>query len=479
MHTNVPAIHIIEIVRALLAEAGFLARHRTTPKAFTRQRKLPFNRVVLLVLQKTLKSLQLHLHEFFERLADGAPGSAATPGAWTQARAKLRHSAFIELNALAVLAPLEAVPEALARWQGHRLLAFDSSLLRLPASPEVWEHFGGQEAANQSGPCGVCIPPTGPEPAEGQARLSVLYDVLNRLGLDTALCGFATGEVALATGQPFRQAQGPEPAEGLGALHAGDLTLIDRGYAGCEFFAQIVARGAHFVGRCPRRSFAMVAELFAREEAGVSETVTLKAPASALAAGLPAQMQVRFVTVRLSTGELEVLATSLLNEERYPAGCFLELYGRGGGRDKRGSVDGRAQRWGIETYYGALKGRLELENFSGQTLEAILQDVHAAVFLSNLESVIAVEAAAALPKAGEDGRRHAVQINRAVSFHALKSRAIELLLGPAPVEEVLGELRALFLANPVSVRPHRRPPRRAPSPLRSHHFQKRVRKIVF
>ena len=442
MQSNVPAIRIIETVRALLADASFLARHRATPRAFTRQRKLPFNRVMLLVLQKTLKSLQLHLHEFFERLAHGAPWSAATPGAWTQARAKLRHSAFIELNEVAVLAPLEAVPEALARWQGHRLLAFDSSLLRLPASAEVWAHFGGQEAANQSGPCGVRVP---------QARLSVLFDVRNRLGLDTALGGCATGEVALATGQ-------------LGALRAGELVLIDRGYAGYEFFAQIAARGAHFAGRCPRRSFAIVAELFARDEAGVSATVTLRAPACARAAGLPAQMQVRFVTVRLSTGELEVLATSLLEEARYPAGCFLELYG---------------QRWGIETYYGVLKGRLDLENFSGQTVEAVLQDVHAAVFLSNLESVIAAQAAAALPKAGEGGRRHAVQINRAVSFHALKSRAIELLLGPAPVEEVLGELRALFLANPVSVRPHRRPPRRAPSPLRSHHFQKRVRKIVF
>ena len=40
-------------------------------------------------------------------------------------------------------------------------------------------------------------------------------------------------------------------------------------------------------------------------------------------------------------------------------------------------------------------------------------------------------------------------------------------------------LSALFLANPVSVRAHRHPPRRVPSPLRSHHFQKRVRKIVF
>ena len=70
-------------------------------------------------------------------------------------------------------------------------------------------------------------------------------------------------------------------------------------------------------------------------------------------------------------------------------------------------------------------------------------------------------------------RGHPIAVSR------LKSRAMELLLGPAPVEEVLDEVRALFLANPVSVRPHRRPPRRAPSPLRSHHFQKRVRTIVF
>ena len=72
---------------------------------------------MLLILQKTLKSIQLHQHQFFERLG-GALSLAATPGAWTQARAKLRHSAFVELNEAAVLAPLEVVPETLARWQG-------------------------------------------------------------------------------------------------------------------------------------------------------------------------------------------------------------------------------------------------------------------------------------------------------------------------------------------------------------------------
>ena len=96
---------------------------------------------MLLVLQKSLKSLQLHLHEFFERLTDVEAADAPTPGAWTQARAKLqgpepaeglRHTAFIELNQAAVLAPLEAAPGALRCWRGHRLLAIDGSLLRVP-----------------------------------------------------------------------------------------------------------------------------------------------------------------------------------------------------------------------------------------------------------------------------------------------------------------------------------------------------------
>ena len=131
-----------------------------------------------------------------------------------------------------MLAPLEAVPEALARWQGHRLLAFDSSLLQLSASAEVWAYFGGQEAANQGGPCGVRVPPTG-----------------------------------------------PAPAEGLGVLHAGDLVLLDRGYAGYEFFAQITARGAHFAGRCPPRGFASRANRRFLEEKDILDATCPRDPA--------------------------------------------------------------------------------------------------------------------------------------------------------------------------------------------------------
>ena len=97
--------------------------------------------------------------------------------------------------------------------------------------------------------------------------------------------------------------------------------------------------------------------------------------------GLPLELKVRFVSVRLPTGELEVLATSLLDEPKYPTQDFLALYHR---------------RWNHETFYGVLKGRLDLENFSGQTPEAVRQDFHATLLLCNLESVLTGPAEAAL-----------------------------------------------------------------------------------
>lgn len=88
MQPKLPVLSIIETLRALLADPRFVARHRRSPEDFTRQRKLPFDRVVLFLIQKSLKSLQLRLHEFFDRLTGGSAALAATPGAWTQARAK-------------------------------------------------------------------------------------------------------------------------------------------------------------------------------------------------------------------------------------------------------------------------------------------------------------------------------------------------------------------------------------------------------
>jgi len=440
-------IRLIETLRGKLRAPDFLARHRVRPQDFTRERQLTFPLLMLFVLQQTVKSIQRHLHEFLNELAHGEIFEPVTPGAVTHARAKLKDSAFIELNQDCVLPAVYDSERSVRRWHGHRLMGVDSSLLRLPESEELGQSFGWKEALNQQGATGTRYP---------EARLSVVYDVLNRVGVDTRLEPSTTSEVALALQQ-------------VEHLRPGDVEINDRGFSGYVYFALILQRGAHFIGRCSTGSFLVAQELFRRNRANQSRIVWLHAPPDqkreCQRLGLPLKLKVRFVSLRLPTGELEVLATSLLDEQVYPTEEFLTVY---------------HWRWGHETFYLMLKGRLELENFSGRTTEAVRQDVQAAVLLANLESLLTEPTQAALnasSPSSEQGR----QINRANSYHALKYQVLDLLYQDIPPALVLQKLQAFFGGTPVPTRPDRKVlrRRRKQSFNRSYHFQRRVKKIVF
>ena len=435
-------------LRAQLARPDLVGRHRRRATDFVRERTLLFPIVMLLILQKSVKSLQAHLHELFHALhpRGGIDAPSVTAGALTHARATLRATVFVELNQAAVL-PLVYGPEHAAlveRWRGHRLLGIDSSVVRLPQREGLRAHFGVVQCANAHGP----------QESYPEARVSVLFDLLNQIALDGVLVGSRQGETTLV-------------AAHLAQLQPEDVVITDRGYAGYRHFVQVRAAGGHFVSRCSRGSFPAVQALFARDEAGVSQSVTLLAPhevrAECRRRGWPLELQVRLITVRLATGELEVLATSLLDEALYPTEEFAAVYWR---------------RWGQETFYARLKGRLDLEHFSGETVAAVVQDFFALLLLSNVESVVSGPAQWELAQVSAR-RAQPAQVNRAVSLHALKTRLIDLLSSAVPAEEVLEELTRWFVQSPVSVRPGRAAPRRPASAARSYHYQRRVRKIVF
>jgi len=438
------ALFLLARVRQQLVQSDLVVRHRRDPKDFTRECMLTFPRVMVFVLQKSLKSLQSRLHEFFWELA-GPNAPTVEASAFTHARAKLKASAFVELNQT-VLQTVYASDDAglVKRWHGHRLLAVDSSLMRLPSHASVGKVFGWVQCANHRGL----------QERYPQGRVSVLYDVLNEVALDFCLVGSKVAETELAH-------------EHLAHVQPDDVLLTDRGYTGYGWLVAIRARGAHFVSRCSKGSFAAVQQLFARNEENVSVEVTLCAPrdtrAECLERGWPLELRVRLVTVRLPSGELEVLATSLLDAAAYPIEALAAVYW---------------QRWGEETYYGRLKGRWDLEHGSGKTAEAVQQDFAATVFLSNMESVLIGPAQAQL-EVKMAHRSQPVQVNRAVSVHALKYRLIELLSASVPIEQVLDELTQAFQANPISERPGRNVPRRKFSPSRSYHYQRRVKKISF
>jgi len=440
------ALRIVKTLRQQIIDPGLCSRHRRRPEDFSRECRLQFSVLVILLLQKSLKSLQARLHEYLWQLLKGPEQGPLSVGAVTHARAKLNAEVFVELNREAVLGSVygEENQELVQRWRGHRVLAVDSSLIRLPKNEGVIKKYGWSQM-----PAGAAVQERYP-----QGRMSVIYDLLNELALDAKLGPWKEQEEQMGRSQ-------------LDKVQAGDVIITDRGYTSYKWLWSVVAKGAHVISRCSGSSFGLARSLLRQNRAGVSVTATLgigrESKAAVLKQGWPLELKVRFVTVRLKTGELEVLVTTLLDEETYPTAELSQLYWR---------------RWGQETFFARLKGRMDLENCSGLTVDAVEQDFAATVLLSNVETVVIGPASQQLTERTQD-REQPLKINRAVSIHALKTRLIDLLASPLPPEMVLDELTSWFQHSPVSIRKKRKVPRIRPSTSRSYHFQRHEKKIVF
>ena len=254
--------------------------------------------------------------------------------------------------------------------------------------------------------------------------------------------------------------------EHLVHTRSNDLILFDRNYPSFYWLAVLVQLKRHFVGRCSQASFKPVRQMFAGQGPD-SQIVTLHCPAPQRQRigklGLPEQIRLRLVRLTLDTGEIEILVTSLFDEELFPTPEFKPLY---------------QLRWGVETLYDVIKSRLLLENFTGRTVEAVKQDFYSTIFISGLESLLTQEAASQLQTRSEPLKHHQ-QVNRFVSFNAIKNHVIELFYAETDETLILDKLTRLFLLKPSYIRDGRLVPRRKSSTLKRLHFQRRKKKVCF
>ena len=436
---NPTAYAAIEITRDLLNSADFKNRHRVNDQAFTHVRCLSFAVVLVLILRKSVKSLQNVVNEATTWLRM-AP---VTASAFSQARYKRKHTAFIELNQAAVVASRYEEAGNIQTLWGFRVLGIDGSKILLPDTDDVRKVFGTIAYSNGAD-----------RPIEGErsyALASVLYDVLNRVALDATLGPANAYEADLAIGH-------------LTFTGPNDLLRMDRNFPSYRMLAELLHRRRHFVMRCAAASFGVARQRLQGE--GLDHQVVTLTPCAGQrrliqSRGLPLTLTVRFVRVLLSTGEWEVLVTSLLDETADPTADFLELY---------------HWRWGVETFYGLLKTRLDLENFSGLTAEAVRQDFHVTVYLTGLESLLTETAQAQL---NVKAARHPQTVNRAVSFNAIKNHALPLLSSNLDTFVLMAQLTALLLTNPTCDRPQRQPPRKKASARALLDFQRRRKKHCY
>ena len=391
-----------------------MAAHRTHERAFTRQRVLTFPVLVAFLLCAFKGSLQSLLDDLLPSL--GRFGlRAVTKSAVSQARQKLKASAFEALNDALTRFLSECLPEP--RWRGLRLVATDSTTLRLPAWPENQAEFGVQyDTAGQP---------------YVLARALGLFATTSRLMLKATLARFEDPERGLLVRL-------------LPHLARDDLLIMDRGFPAVWLFTLLQQRSIPLLARIDETSWPEV-EAFRRS--GLKATVltrTVSAQAHRQAQRVGAELvdqtlRLRLIRVVLPTGHIEVLATSLIEAEAFPAEDFKGLY---------------HARWNIEEHFKLLKHRLNIEQFTGELPESIRQDFHAKVFTANLAEALAREAYDSVP---EDRAPRYVP-NVAYILSSLKTRLFAWLIQRVPPEQVL-DLIALYARTLELKRPGRKAPR--------------------
>jgi len=243
-----------------------------------------------------------------------------------------------------------------------------------------------------------------------------------------------------------------------------DLLIYDRGYPSFKHLSHLCKNNNKFVMRCSSASFKDAREML-KGEGKSDRTVVLKVHHSKTKEieklDLPKEIKVRFVRVTLETGEYEVLVTNLLDEIEFPTNEFAYIY---------------YLRWGVEEFYGIIKNRLTLENFSGKTAHSVYQDFYSTIYLSGLETILTMDINDELKQKNTKNKQ---QVNHAVSFNAIKTKALELLLDDKESDDLLQRLELLFKTNPVQIRINRKVPRVKTSDYQLNNYHKRTRKICF
>lgn len=98
----------------------------------------------------------------------------------------------------------------------------------------------------------------------------------------------------------------------------------------------------------------------------------------------------------------------------------------------------------------SLRINLKIEEFSGYSNQSILQDFYATLLVSNIQSLIVEKL-----KKKKDAKKHRYKVNTSLSYGFLKDRIIGLLFSNSDMNKAMEELKTLFKAHLIPIRPQR------------------------
>lgn len=402
------------------------------PQAFTRKRKTsPYE----LMLQMFAQKGKTQFAELLNFYADqGKPLDISNVGFY-KARMNYNPKA-IRLMMKDYVSRVYEDDGQMVKLNGYIVTAIDGSDITLPSTEENALKYG--VVPNRKDSANLVM-----------ASISVLYDCINRLVIDT-LVG------------PYRSSERESASRHLPVLKATlrqpTITLFDRGYFSMGLIHQLTQDGQKFVMRMDHRNLKRYSSQLS---VGQDETfdVTFNRSQSSQYRHDPAlrtalmntAYRLRFVKIPLqkASGEQEdeVLLTNLTAEE-FSADGLKELY---------------HLRWGIETAYNVLKNRMKLEEFSGIRERLILQDIYCTIWLYNLTMLHLIEVSETrdIP---QERYKYEMKQNINIAIGIVKTYFIQSVMAETHEQRktAVEQMTSLLAKHLVPVRPNRAVERKHP-----------------
>lgn len=306
-----------------------LTESRFKPEYFTRNRKMPFEKLLHFLISMYKASSQAALNKFFE-----SKGITMSQQALSKARSKFDHSPFVKLfTAIRDAFYGKEYLDNLCKIYGKFIFAIDGSETPLPNLPELIEKFGA----------------TGAKASSPTARMSIAYDVLNDFIIDAAFSSLTVSERTHAKNH----------IENVGKIIdlKDAIFIMDRGYASKELI-RLLSEKTYFLFRLRKKFNVKIDKL----PLG-SHTITMYE-----------NVNVRIVKFMLPSGDVETLMTNLFDLDEAE---FKDLY---------------FKRWPVEVKFDIVKNKLEMPCFGGFTENIIMQDFWISMYLANMAAIAKNEA---------------------------------------------------------------------------------------
>lgn len=384
----------IALSASVVRAVSTLTESRFKPTYFTRNRKMPFEKLLKYLLSMHKTSRQSALHNFFE-----SKGITMSQQALSKARSKFDHTPFLKLFKTIRDAFYEKSHlDHLRKYHGKLVLAIDGSETSLPNLPVLREKFGGTGAKASS--------PTG--------RMSIAYDVLNDFIMDAALSPLTDSERTHAKNH----------LKTLGNLIdlKQALFIMDRGYASKELITLMHSQ-TYYLFRLRQKFNTEIDEL----PLGCHELMIYE------------NLKVRIVKFELPSGEIETLLTNLFD---LAASEFKELY---------------FKRWRIEVKYDVVKNRLEMPCFGGFSENVIMQDFWITMYLSNMAAIAKNEADIKIKETRENKEnQYEYQANVNTLIGSLRDKLAEAVFSrnPSHRQKKLERIMLEIQKSVVPIRPN-------------------------